>query len=255
MIVAGLLLTRIVRTPSARSARQACVPGVVELGRLADDDRPGAEDQDRRGFSLTRPRAVPAARDEPIEHRQGVERARRALRVVLDRLDRQRRVAQALDGAIVQVHLADVEPAAGRQRRADDLDLVVLGGHLDEPEVDVADRVVRPVMAEPQPGRLGAGRPRDDLVAQADPQQRPAVLDDRPGQRDGTVQPCRIARPRREDQRRRCRAPARPRSRSCAAGSGPAPRAAASPRTMFDFRPKSTIADRAARRPRPGRRP
>jgi hypothetical protein len=65
--------------------------------------------------------------------------------------------------------------------------------------VDVADRVVRPVMAEPEAGRLGAGGTGHDLVAQADPEQRPAVLDHRAGQRDGPVETGGIARPGRED--------------------------------------------------------
>ena len=45
MIVAGLELTRIDWIPSSRRARQACVPGVVELRRLPDHDRAGADDQ------------------------------------------------------------------------------------------------------------------------------------------------------------------------------------------------------------------
>ncbi len=44
--------------------------------------------------------------------------------------------------------------------------------------------MVGPVVAEPQPARLGAGRPRHDLVAEADPEQRPAVVDDGAGQGD-----------------------------------------------------------------------
>ena len=140
-------------------------PGVVELGRLADDDRAGPEDEDRGGLRAGRrqraaPRLQRRRRDEPVEHGQRVERPGRALRVVLDGLDRLLAVAQPLDRAVVEVDLADPEPGRGRQRRADDLDLVVLGGHLDDPELDVVDRVVRAVVAEPQPGRVGAGRPR-----------------------------------------------------------------------------------------------
>ena len=94
--------------------------GVVELGRLADDDRPGAEDQDRRGLrgaSVTaRRRPAGAAADEPVEDRERVERPGRALGVVLDGLDRQLAVAQALDRAVVEVDLADAE--AGRRAAA-----------------------------------------------------------------------------------------------------------------------------------------
>ena len=46
MMVAGLLLTRMTSSPSARSALHACVPGIVELARLPDDDRAGADDED-----------------------------------------------------------------------------------------------------------------------------------------------------------------------------------------------------------------
>src|SRR5450759_4814397 len=42
---------------------------------------------------------------KPIEYRQRVQRTRAALGVVLDRLDRLHRVAQPLDGAVVEVDL------------------------------------------------------------------------------------------------------------------------------------------------------
>ena len=48
----------------------------------------------------------------------------------------------------------------------------------------------------------------DDLVAEADAEQRPAVVDDRPRQRDRAVEARRIARARATGSRRRCR-PAR----------------------------------------------
>ena len=57
---------------------------------------------------------VRGRRHEPVEDRQRVERPRRAFRVVLDGLDRQFAVAQALDRAVVEVDLADVEAAARR---------------------------------------------------------------------------------------------------------------------------------------------
>ena len=133
------------------------------------------------------------------------------------------------------------KPPAARQRLGHDLDLVVLGGHLDEAAVDVADGVVGAVVAEAQAARLGAGRPADDLVAEADPEQRPAVGDRRPGEGDRAVQPGRVARSRREDEpvdvggerigssaavwgRIRTRAPRR-----------------RSERTMFALSPRSTI--------------
>src|SRR5688500_5427010 len=69
----------------------------------------------------------PTRGDEAVEDGERIQRAGRALGVVLDGLNRQLHVAQALDRPIVEVHLADAEAAAARQRLADDLDLVVLG--------------------------------------------------------------------------------------------------------------------------------
>ena len=69
-------------------------------------------------------------------------------------------MAQPLHRAVVEVDLADPEPGRRRQRVPDDLDLVVLRRDLDQPELDVADRVVGAVVAEPEPRRLGAGGPR-----------------------------------------------------------------------------------------------
>ena len=97
--------------------------GVVELRRLADDDRPGTEDEHG-----PRPGRVPSAVDRPAAHRAGRTAAAtnrsntasassgpgRAFGVVLDGLDRQVAVAQALDRAVVEVDLADVEAAARR---------------------------------------------------------------------------------------------------------------------------------------------
>ena len=104
--------------------------GVVELGRLADDDRAGADDQHFLAVgSLTRPlrrRAAAQQLERSGRTRLVVLRAGAALGVVLDREDRQLAVAQPLDRAVVQVDVADVE-AARRQRRAGvDLELVVL---------------------------------------------------------------------------------------------------------------------------------
>ena len=243
MIVAGLRVDE--DRPHALGAQGAAGlrPGVVELGGLADDDRTAAEDEDATpacGSARSRG-ALHGRGHEPVEHRERVERARRALGVVLDGLDRLLRVAQALDGPVVEVDLADVEAGRGRQRVADDLDLVVLGGDLDEPEVDVLDRVVRPVVPEPQPARLGTGGPAHDLVAEADAQQRPAVVDDGAGEGDlglraGPDRPVRAT-----GSRRRRRSTGRPSADAvCGKTRTRAPRWRIA-RTMFDFRPRSTI--------------
>ena len=46
MIVAGLLLTRIDLEPLGAQRLARLAAGVVELARLADDDRAGADDED-----------------------------------------------------------------------------------------------------------------------------------------------------------------------------------------------------------------
>ena len=166
--------------PDALGAQRAAGlrPGVVELGRLADDDRPGPEDQDRRRLA-DRVRVNGRAprrrrgRHEPVEHGQRVERAGRALGVVLDGLDRLLAVAQALDRAVVEVDLADPEARRGRQRVADDLDLVVLGRHLDEAHLEVAGpggsrrggRTAAGACRRRRPGPRSGGRGRSRAAA------------------------------------------------------------------------------------------
>ena len=83
---------------------------------------------------------------------------------------------------------------------ADDLDFVVLGSHLDHAQLLVVDRMVRPVVSEPQPGRVRARRPADDLVTEADAEQRPAVVDDRLRQGHGAIESSRIPWAWRQDQ-------------------------------------------------------
>jgi hypothetical protein len=97
-----------------------------------------------------------------------------------------------LDGPVVEVHLAHVEAAAAPQRVAHDLDLVVLRRDLDVDRVEIANRVVRPVMPEPEAARLRARRAAHDLMPETDAQQRPAVGDHGPRERDGSRQPCRV---------------------------------------------------------------
>src|SRR6185503_12066610 len=133
--------------------------------------------------------------NEPVEHRDRVEWTRCAFGVVLDRLDRELDVPQALDRAIVEIDLAHPEAAVARQRLAHDLDLVVLRGHLDVASVEVADGVIRAVVAEPQPARLGARGSPHDLMPEADPEQRSPGLDHGPRQRDRPGESGRVARP------------------------------------------------------------
>ena len=107
-------------------------------------------------------------------------------------------MAQPLDRAVVEVDLAHDEATRGRQRLADDRDLVVLGRDLDQAGFQVLHRVVRGMVTERQTPRPGTGRPPDDLVAQADPKQRPPVGDHRARQRHGAVESGGVAGTRRE---------------------------------------------------------
>src|SRR3990172_2178862 len=137
--------------------------------------------------------------EEPIEDRERIEWRGRTFRVVLDGLDRQLTVPEALDRTVVQVDLADAEAGGGRQRVTNNLDLVVLGRHLDQTRVDVADRVVRPVMPESKACGFATGGAGHDLVTEADPEERPSVVDDRAGQGNRTGQPGGGSRAGRED--------------------------------------------------------
>src|SRR5438067_7782559 len=85
--------------------------------------------------------------EEAVEQMLVVLRAGVRLRVVLDREDRQLAVRQALDRAVVQVDLADEEAGGRVDRRAVDLELVVLRGDVDAPAQKILDRVVGAVMA------------------------------------------------------------------------------------------------------------
>src|SRR5439155_24153365 len=62
------------------------------------------------------------------------------------------------------------------------------------------NRVVRAVVAESQPRRLGARCPRDDLVPEADPEERPAIVDDRASETHRAVETGGVAGPRRQDE-------------------------------------------------------
>ncbi len=137
--------------------------------------------------------------EEAVEDLGRIQRTGRALRVILDRLDGQLMVAQALDRTVVEVALADVEARPCRQRLRDDLDLVVLGRDRDAPAALVPHRVVGGVMAEAQPARAGTRGARHDLMPQADAQQRPTVGDDLLRQAHRTGQERRIAGARGED--------------------------------------------------------
>src|SRR5262245_628506 len=88
--------------------------------------------------------------EEALEHIGCNERPGGAFGVVLHGLDGQAMVAQALDRAVVEVALADVEARGRRQRVSDDLDLMILCRDRDATIAFIAYRVVGGVVAEAQ---------------------------------------------------------------------------------------------------------
>ena len=156
--------------------------GVVELGRLADHDRPGADQEDLLDVVSTRHRQ---ARQEPLEQVAGVVRAGAGLGVVLDGGAGDVAQDQALDRAVVEVELGelgDAEVGLPADRlvaldprlaaRAGDGEAVVLGGDVDPARLQVLDRVVGAAVAEGQLVGLEADRAAEQLVAEADAEDR-----------------------------------------------------------------------------------
>ncbi len=137
--------------------------GVVELGGLADHDRPGAEDQDGRGLA-----ADGLGRSRPAAQRG--DPARSAARAT-NRSNTARASSGpgAPSGWYWTVSIGSVawrrpstepsfrltwltwNPEPREHGLPDHLDLVVLGRHLDQSQLDVADRMVCAVVPEPEP--------------------------------------------------------------------------------------------------------
>ena len=88
--------------------------GVVELGGLADEDRPGADDHHVLDVGpLRHSRLLLHQVDEPLEERGRVVRAGRGLRVELHAERRHVQAAQALDDVVVEADVADLHLAVG----------------------------------------------------------------------------------------------------------------------------------------------
>ena len=83
---------------------------VVELARLADDDRARADDEDAADVGTLGHLFLPVDRVEELpEQVVGVVRAGRRLRVVLHAEDRQLAMLQAFDRVVVQVQVRDLD--------------------------------------------------------------------------------------------------------------------------------------------------
>src|SRR3989442_7625755 len=92
--------------------------------------------------------------------------------VELDRPDRQRSVRETLDGSIVEVPMAHEQAARRVDRLLVDLKLVVLRRDGDLTAPQIANGMVRAVMAEWQSRRRRSDRAGDQLMAEADAQDR-----------------------------------------------------------------------------------
>ena len=179
-------------------------PGVVELGGLADDHRARPQDQDRRGLGpggviADDPARVAAAatnRSNTASASSGPGAPSGWYWTVSIGSSRWRRPSTEPS---LRLTWLTRNPLRSGTRVADDLHLVVLRRDLDQAHLEVLDRVVRPVVAEAQASRVGTRRAPDDLVAEADPQQGPAVVDDGARQRDLCLQARRIAWSGRQD--------------------------------------------------------
>ena len=102
-------------------------------------------------------------------------------------------MAQSLDAAVVEVALADEPSRALGEGGRVDLELVVLRGDEDGPTDEVADRMVASVVAELQPR---GGRPdgaAEDLMAEADAEQRDAPVEKVVAEGDGGREIGRVA--------------------------------------------------------------
>src|SRR3954451_23400806 len=105
--------------------------------------------------------------DELVEQMQRVVRPRPRLRVVLHAAGGHVEQADALDGAVVEVHVRELGLAEvrlkSRPRLALDREAVVLRRDRDAPVAQILDRVVRAAVAERELERLETDRAREQL--------------------------------------------------------------------------------------------
>src|SRR6266571_1362616 len=109
--------------------------------------------------------------DEAREEIVGIVRPRRGLGVVLDGEDGQLAVAHPLGRPVVEVGVRLDEPGLLHRLRVHG-EAVVLRGDLDAPGQEVLHRVVRAVVAELELEGLSSEGQTEDLVAEADAENR-----------------------------------------------------------------------------------
>src|SRR5205814_7602659 len=111
---------------------------------------------------------------EAVEQVVRVVGARRRLGVVLHAEHGELGVTQALARSVVQVQVARLPTAAGERRRIDG-EAVVLRRDLHAPGREILHGMVGAVVAEGQLVGLATGRESDDLMAEADTEDRHAA--------------------------------------------------------------------------------
>ena len=95
-----------------------------------------------------------------------IVRPGRGFGMILHAEKRERAVAHALVGVVVQIHVRDLD-VARRQRIGIDAETVILRGNLDFAGQQILHRMIRAVMPEFQFVGLAAKRQAAELVAQA----------------------------------------------------------------------------------------
>ena len=96
--------------------------------------------------------------------------------MVLDREERARRVGEALDGLVVQVDVRDLDGlAGGAQALGVDRIAVVLGADRDAARREILAGLVAAVVTELELRRRAAEGEAEDLVAEADAEDRASV--------------------------------------------------------------------------------
>ena len=112
--------------------------------------------------------------DEIVEEVAGVVRSGRGLGMILHAEERQRAVAHAFVGVIVQIDVRDFD-VARRERFGIHAEAVVLRRDFDFLRAQIFHRMIRAVMAEFQLECLAAQREAAELMAEADAEDRDAA--------------------------------------------------------------------------------
>ncbi len=144
------------------------------LSRCARANRGALSEQ-----AVRPPLPPPAAQPKKLVENTGpVLRPRRPLRVVLHGERRQLAMSQPFDAEpSLRLRSLTYHPESAGKRRRVDLELVVLRCDVHGPELGIAHRVIPAVMSETEPRRGCAGSLAEDLVPEADAEQRHAPVE------------------------------------------------------------------------------